>query len=104
MKTRVILAGATGWAGSALARGIGAADDLELIGAVARKSAGLRLGDVLGEPSLACSVYATAADALSAAQWTGHPERGLGEPESKGVFVEYTLPEIARANIAAALD
>ncbi len=33
---RVIVAGATGWAGSALARGIARSDDLQLVGAVSR--------------------------------------------------------------------
>ena len=37
---RVCLAGATGWAGSELARGIAATSDLQLVAAVARKSAG----------------------------------------------------------------
>ncbi len=44
--TRVVLAGATGWAGSALARGIARQPDLELVAAVARSAAGRPLGDV----------------------------------------------------------
>lgn len=90
MKTRVILAGATGWAGSALARGVAAADDLALVAAVARRAAGRPLGDVLGDPSIDAAVFATAAAALAAAP--------------ADVFVEYTLPDTARANVEAALD
>ncbi len=85
---RVIVAGATGWAGSALARGIARTDDLRLVAAVARASAGRRLGEVLNEPRLDCPVLATAAEALLA---------------GADVFVEYTRPDSARANILTAL-
>lgn len=85
---RVILAGATGWAGSALARGIAAASDLRLVGAVGRQHAGQRLGEVLGEPKLDCPVHTTAAEALAT---------------PADVFVEYTKPDSAKANILAAL-
>jgi 4-hydroxy-tetrahydrodipicolinate reductase len=86
--TRVILAGATGWAGAALARGIAGAADLRLVGAIGRKDAGRRLGDLLGEARLDCIVHATAAEALAA---------------PADVFVEYTKPDSAKANILAAL-
>jgi 4-hydroxy-tetrahydrodipicolinate reductase len=85
---RVILADATGWAGSALARGIAAAPDMRLVGAVGRRDAGRRLAEVLGEPRLDCPVRATAAEALAV---------------PADVFVEYTKPDSARANILAAL-
>ena len=85
---RVIVAGATGWAGSALVRGIAAAPDLRLVGAVARSDAGRKLGEVLGEPRLDCPVHATAVEALAA---------------PADVFVEYTKPDSAKANILAAL-
>lgn len=89
MGINVCLAGATGWAGSELARGIAKTDDLSLVAAVSRKSAGRELGEVLGEPQLSVPIYATAAEALT------HP---------CDVFVEYTRPDIARANILAALE
>lgn len=85
---RVILAGATGWAGSALARGIAGAADLRLVGAVARQAAGRNLGDVLAEPRLDCPVFASAAAALAV---------------PADVFVEYTKPDAAKANVLAAL-
>jgi 4-hydroxy-tetrahydrodipicolinate reductase len=85
----VCLAGATGWAGSELARGIAKTDDLALVAAVSRTSAGRDLREVLGEPDLACPVYASASEALV------HP---------CDVFVEYTKPESARANVLAALE
>jgi 4-hydroxy-tetrahydrodipicolinate reductase len=57
----VIIAGATGWAGSELARAVARTDDLALVGAVGRRHAGRPLGEVLGEPGLACVVRASAA-------------------------------------------
>ncbi len=89
MSIRVCLAGATGWAGSALAQGIAAADDLELVAAVSRTHAGLILGDVLGEPRLACPVYATVHEALA------HPY---------DVFFDYTKPTVAKAHVMLALN
>jgi 4-hydroxy-tetrahydrodipicolinate reductase len=86
---RVTLAGATGWAGSELARAIGKTPDLVLVAAVARKHAGHVLGKVLGEPRLGCRVYPSAAEALA---------------EPCDVFVEYTKPDRAKRNILAALE
>ena len=88
MALRVCLAGATGWAGSELARGIAACNDLQLVTAIARRSAGRALGDVLGEPRLAAPVFANAAQALAT---------------PCDVFVEYTKPESAKANVLAAI-
>lgn len=89
MSLRVCLAGATGWAGSELARGIAMADDLALVAAVARRHAGRKLGEVLRESGLDATIFASAAEALS---------------EPCDVFVEYTGPGSAKANILAALE
>jgi 4-hydroxy-tetrahydrodipicolinate reductase len=89
MAIKVCLAGATGWAGSELARSIATTADLALVAAVSRKHAGRILGEVLGEPRLACPVYASAAEALR---------------NPCDVFVEYTKPDSARANILTALE
>jgi 4-hydroxy-tetrahydrodipicolinate reductase len=88
MSLKLCLAGATGWAGSELARGIAAAGDLALVAAVARRHAGQRLADVLGERRLAAPIFASAAEALA---------------QPCDVFVEYTHPDSAKANILAAL-
>jgi 4-hydroxy-tetrahydrodipicolinate reductase len=87
--TKVCLAGATGWAGSELARSIAKSTDIALVAAVSRKHAGRNLGEVLGEPRLDCPVYASAAEALAS---------------PCDVFVEYTKPDSAKANILTALD
>ena len=86
---KVCLAGATGWAGSELARSIARTGDLRLVASISRTHAGRSLGDVLGEPRLSCPVYASAAEALA------HP---------CDVFVDYTKPESAKAHILAALS
>jgi 4-hydroxy-tetrahydrodipicolinate reductase len=92
---RICLAGATGWAGSELARGIAQATDLVLVSAVSRRHAGQDLWTVLGqgEPgnrSLPCPVYPSANEALTA--------------HTCDVLVEYTGAESARGNIVAALE
>lgn len=86
---RVVLAGATGWAGSELARGIAKTDDISLVGAVSRQHAGGNLRDVLGESAIDCPILGSAEDAL-----------GVG----CDVFVEYTKPDIAKRNVLAALS
>jgi 4-hydroxy-tetrahydrodipicolinate reductase len=86
---RVCLAGATGWAGSELARGIARSSDIALVAAIGRREAGKVLGDVLSEPRLTSSIYASAAEALA---------------NDCDVFVEYTKPDTAKANIVAALE
>jgi len=89
MAINVCLAGATGWAGSELARSIAMTPDITLVAAVSRTHAGRGLGGVLGEPRLNCSVYASATEALA---------------NPCDVFVEYTKPDIAKTNILTALE
>ena len=86
---RVCLAGATGWAGSELARAIVATDDIDLVAGVSRTYAGRTLGDALGDAHLTIPVYGSAADALAA---------------PCDVLVEYTHPDSAKANVLAALE
>jgi len=88
MTLKICLAGATGWAGSELARGIAGADDMDLVAAVARRRAGQKLGDVLGESALDAPIFASTGEALA---------------RPCDVFVEYTKPDSAKANILAAL-
>ena len=89
MTISVCIAGATGWAGSELARSIPRTTDVALVAAVSRTQAGRRLGDVLGEPCLDAPVFASVADALA---------------DPCDVLVEYTKPASAKANILAALE
>jgi len=89
MSIRTCLAGATGWAGSALAVAIAQSEDIRLVSAVSRTHAGGTLGEALGEPQLSCPVYATAPEALA------HP---------CDVFFEFTKADVAKANVLAALE
>jgi len=89
MTIKVCLAGATGWAGSALARAIAQTEDIELVSAVSRTQAGRILGNVLDEPRLTAPIYGTAEEALNF---------------PCDVFFEYTKPDVARSNVMAALD
>lgn len=88
MTTCVCLAGATGWAGSELARALARIDDLQLTAAVSRRHAGQSLGTVLNVPELTVPIFASATEALA-----------IG----CDVFVEYTKPESAKANVLAAI-
>ncbi len=86
--TTITFAGATGWAGSALARAIAQQPDMQLAAAVSRTHAGKTLGDVLSVPDLPCPLFATATEALA---------------EPCDVFIEYTKLDVAKPNILAAL-
>lgn len=88
MTLKVCLAGATGWAGSELARGIAASADIELVAAVSRRHAGEALGAALGDTGIAAPVFQSAAEALAV---------------PCEVFVEYTSPDTAKANVLTAL-
>lgn len=88
MPIRLCLAGATGWAGSALALTLAKTTDIRTVSAVSRTHAQRNLGEVLCEPLLDCRIYATAEEALA------HP---------CDVFFEYTKPNIAKSNVLAAL-
>ncbi len=89
MPIRTILAGATGWAGSAVARAIAGSNDIALVSAVSRTHAGHVLGEVLDEPLLNCPVYGTVQEALA---------------QPCDVFFEFTRPEVAKSNVLAALQ
>jgi 4-hydroxy-tetrahydrodipicolinate reductase len=89
MTIRICLAGATGWAGSAMAHSIAHSNDITLVSAISRSHAQHNLGDVLGEPGLNCPVFATAEDALTI---------------PCDVFFEFTKPEVAKSNVIRALQ
>lgn len=87
-KIKVCIAGATGWAGSELARGIAKTADMELTAAIARSHAGKKLGEVIGANELSTPVFATVEEAMHT------------KPD---VLVEYTKPASARRHVLAAL-
>jgi 4-hydroxy-tetrahydrodipicolinate reductase len=85
---RICVAGATGWAGSALSQGIFAAEDMELVAAISRSNVGKTVGEALEIEGLTAPVFAKVEDALKA------------RPD---VFVEYTKPDAAKFHILSAL-
>lgn len=88
MTINVCLAGATGWAGSELARGIAACHDLNLIAGVSRAHAGRCVGEVLSDKRLMGTLHSSA-------------ELALQLPCD--VFVEYTSAITAKSNVLSAL-
>lgn len=89
MAIKVCLAGATGWAGAPLARGIFAVSDLELVAAVSKSHGGETLGSVIDQEENTTPISSTVAEAL------------LTNPD---VFIEYTHPNVAKDNILLALQ
>jgi 4-hydroxy-tetrahydrodipicolinate reductase len=85
--TSVCIAGATGWAGSALVDGVIDAPDLVLRSAVARSAAGGDLGTALGREASGVPVLATVDEAL----------------EGVDVLVDYTSHAAVKANVLAAI-
>jgi 4-hydroxy-tetrahydrodipicolinate reductase len=77
---RVCLAGATGWVGEPLSAAIDAADDLELVAAIARRSGGQRAGGLT---------------------ISGSVEEALAVPSD--VFVDFTSATAVKAHVLTAL-
>ena len=84
----VCIAGATGWTGRALARGVLDAPDLTLRSAVSRSAAGRDLGDALGGETLGVPVHEATGDAL----------------EDVDVLIDFTSVTVVKANALAAID
>ncbi|ALM06589.1 dihydrodipicolinate reductase [Sediminicola sp. YIK13] len=90
MPIKVCIAGATGWAGSALSKGLVNHPGFELVGAIARKKAGDNLAEVLELSPGNIPIFADIDAALEQLQFD--------------VLVEYTKPDSAMKNVLAALN
>jgi 4-hydroxy-tetrahydrodipicolinate reductase len=88
MAIRVVVAGATGWTGSAVAKAILGGGDFFLAGAVARGVAGKDAGEVLGLAKAGLAVSATLAEALAV---------------PSDVVVDYTKPDAVKGHALEAL-
>jgi 4-hydroxy-tetrahydrodipicolinate reductase len=88
MTTRITLAGATGWVGKALVAAVAAADDLALVGAVARSAAGQDAGEAAGIGRMGVRISATLAEALNT---------------PSDVVIDYTKPDVVKHHALAAL-
>jgi 4-hydroxy-tetrahydrodipicolinate reductase len=89
MPIKICIAGATGWAGSAVTRRILHSSDFHLAGAIARQSAGRDSGEVLGGPAAGIAVVPSREDVL---------------PVQPDVLIDYTTPDSVKARTFAALD
>lgn len=84
---RISVAGATGWAGGAVARAILDSPDLNLVSAVSRSAAGQDLGVAWGGQAIGIPVMDSVTEAVRHAD----------------VLVDYTSHEAVRANVLAAI-
>jgi 4-hydroxy-tetrahydrodipicolinate reductase len=89
MPIRVCVAGATGWTGSAVTRHLLQSSDLQLAGAIARRSAGRDIGEVLGGPPAGIEVVSSLEGVLAL------------QPD---VLIDYTKPDSVKTRTLAALD
>ena len=89
MVIRVCVAGATGWTGSAVARNILASNEFHLVGAIARRQAGVDIGEALGGGMTGLNIVASLEEALAI---------------PTDVLIDYTKPDQVKARILAALD
>jgi 4-hydroxy-tetrahydrodipicolinate reductase len=85
---RVCIAGATGWTGRTLVKGVVDAPDLRLGSAVSRSAAGRDLGEALDADSLGVPVFGAVREAL----------------DGIDVLVDYTSVEAVKPNVLAAIE
>jgi 4-hydroxy-tetrahydrodipicolinate reductase len=85
---RVVVAGATGWAGRAIAEGVLASAELSLVGGVARAAAGRDLGLAWSADPVGVTVVADVGDALTDAD----------------VLVDFTVPVAAKRHAMLAVE
>lgn len=90
MTIRVCVAGVSGKTGGEVARAILASKEFDLTGAIARRSAGRDVGELLGKPGNGVVVSATLEQALT------HPVDVLVDFTSPGSVKERTLDALAR--------
>lgn len=86
---KVFIAGATGWAGSELSKGVFHHKEMELVGALSRKYDGENLANVLDLGSADIPIFGDIETALSKIDFD--------------VLVDYTRPEIGKKNIIATI-
>jgi dihydrodipicolinate reductase len=90
MSIKVCVAGTTGWTGSVVARHLLASDDFEVVGAIARHSAGDDLGEALGLPANGLRIHPSLQEAMASG----------AKPD---VLVDYTDPTSVKPRTLEAL-
>ncbi len=91
MSIKVCIAGATGWTGSVVARHLLASDEFEVVGAIARETAGHDLGETLGLAASGHTIRATLDEVVA-------------DGTSPDVLVDYTDPTSVKARTLDALS
>jgi len=89
MTLRICIAGATGWVGRLLVEAVGAAPDLALVGAVARRGAGQDIGAALGGQPVGVLLSATVAEALAM---------------PADVLIDYSHPAAVKGHVLEAIE
>ena len=92
MAIRVCVAGATGWAGSAVTQAILNSREFQLVGVIARRQAGLDIGEALGKPKAGVDIAPALEEALSTA---------ATPPD---VLIDFTKPDSVKSRVLAALS
>ncbi|WP_370214351.1 4-hydroxy-tetrahydrodipicolinate reductase [Mesoflavibacter profundi] len=87
---KVFIAGGTGWAGSALSKGVFKDNNMKLVGALSRKHNGEDLAKILDLDTKTIPIFDCIESAI--------------EQTDFDVLVEYTKPNIAKKNIITALQ
>jgi 4-hydroxy-tetrahydrodipicolinate reductase len=91
MAIRVCIAGTTGWTGSVVARHLLASDEFEVVGALARQTAGSDLGEVLGLPANGVIIRSSLGEVVDSAA-------------APDVLVDYTDPTSVKSRTFEALS
>ena len=87
---KIFIAGATGWAGSELSKGVFAHKNMQLVGGLSRKHTGKNLAEILDLGDAEIPIFDRIESALEKTEFD--------------VLVEYTKPDCAKKNIIAALE
>ena len=90
MSIKVCIAGTTGWTGSVVARHLIASDEFDVVGAIARRTTGEDLGEVLGLPASGVAILGSLEEVLA----------GGAVPD---VLVDYTDPMSVKTRTFEAL-
>lgn len=88
MKTRVTIAGATGWVGKPLCMAVSQTEDMTLVGAVSRSHKGNNLADVIGDSRVDLKISGSVAEALQT---------------PTDVLVDYTKADVVKTNVLTAI-
>lgn len=89
MVIKVCVAGATGWTGSEVTGKILSSSEFQLVGAIARRQAGVDIGEALGRGVVGLNIVASLEEALAT---------------PVDVLIDYTSPYSVKARVLAALD